>query len=80
MTHATCSYCGSNGGGQKMVQGPDLQICAPCVKRLHTTEEKVGTECAFCSQPAEDVFQLHPSKVPGKSVCGFCIENYMDTV
>ncbi len=79
MTNAMCSYCG-NAGDEKMARGPTLQICAPCVKRLLHTEEKKGTECAFCSQPAEDVFRLHPSQVPDKSVCGFCIENYADTL
>lgn len=78
MTTVTCSYCSSTG--ENMAQGPGMNICSACVKRLHETDEKVGTECAFCGQTSDEVQRLHPAKSTGKSVCGYCIENYTDTM
>lgn len=62
-----------------MVHGPGMQICVECVKRLMKTDQKVGTECAFCGQTAQEVQQLHPART-GRSVCGYCIENFADTL
>lgn len=72
-----CSYCGSGG---RLVHGPGMAICADCVKRLQQTDEKEGNECAFCGQTSQEVQRLHKSKSSGRSVCGFCIENFADTL
>lgn len=77
MDSNVCSYCGSGG---RMVHGPGMAICVSCVKRLMETEEKVGSECAFCGQTYQDVQTLHPSKSTGRSVCGYCIANFADTL
>lgn len=77
MESSVCSYCGAGG---QLVHGPGLAICAGCVKRLQQTEQKAGSECAFCGQSAEEVARLHPAGATGRSVCGYCIENFADTL